>query len=314
MMCVNLRPTFPPCLLMRQVGSLESEEQAQRLADYLLVQGIETRVDRGEDGWLLWGLDDDLLERAKEELRAFEASPDDPKYQQSQGEAQQIRKEQEKSEKRARKNIIRVQPLQYGNFLQSPRPVTIGLVVISVLVALVTRLGDNLVPFGLMLVINTTFLRNGPAIFTDIGKGEIWRLVTPIFLHFSILHLLFNMMWLLELGTLIETRRGSARFVLFVLVTAVVSNLGQYWWTGLPMFGGMSGVVYAMFGYVWMKSRYDPTSGMLMPQSTVTIMIGWLFLCMTGMIGSIANTAHVVGLLAGMAIGYAPVIWDQRFG
>ena len=297
---------------MRQVGSVESEPQANRLADYLLVQGIETRVDRSDKGWVLWALDDDLVERAKQEIQNFQASPDDSKYDLAAREAGQIRQEQEEREERARKNTIRVQPQQYGRYLSSPRPVTLGLVIISVLVALLTQLGGNLDPYGLMLVINTVYLPDGPAIYTDLAKGQVWRLVTPIFLHFSILHLLFNMMWLLELGTLIELRRGPLKFLLFVLVSAVASNVAQYWWTGLPMFGGMSGVVYALFGYVWMKSRFDPADGMFMPQQTVMIMIGWLFFCMTGFLGPIADTAHVMGLLTGMAVGYAPTLWAPR--
>ena len=95
-----------------------------------------------------------------------------------------------------------------------------------------------------------------------------------------------------------------------VLAIAVASNLVQYWASG-PAFGGMSGVVYGLFGYLWMKSRFDPWSGMHMDQQTVVILIAWFFLCMTGWVGPIANWAHGVGLVVGMAIGYAPTAWKD---
>ena len=87
---------------------------------------------------------------------------------------------------------------------------------------------------------------------------------------------------------------GRCRVV--VLVVAVASNLGQYLHTGSPMFGGMSGVVYGLFGYVWMKSRYDPGAGMYLHRYTVVVMLVWFVACYTNLLGSIANTAHAVGL------------------
>ena len=89
----------------------------------------------------------------------------------------------------------------------------------------------------------------------ELKQGEIWRPVTPIFMHFGIIHILFNMMWLKELGTMIEFKNGSLKMLLMVLIIAVVSNVGQDYYKG-PYFGGMSGVVYGLFGYIWMKSRY----------------------------------------------------------
>jgi GlpG protein len=68
----------------------------------------------------------------------------------------------------------------------------------------------------------------------------------------------------------------------------------------------MSGVVYALFGYVWMKSDYDPASDMRLPSKTIFYMVLWLVFCMSGVLGNIANAAHVVGLFAGMLVGLTP--------
>jgi GlpG protein len=89
-----------------------------------------------------------------------------------------------------------------------------------------------------------------------------------------------------------------------VFVIGIPSNLAQYMMAG-PWFGGMSGVVYGLFGYVWMKGKYSPHEGMALHPQTVFYMIAWFVLCFTGWVGSIANSAHAVGLLMGMAFGIA---------
>jgi GlpG protein len=140
-------------------------------------------------------------------------------------------------------------------------------------------------------------------------------LVTPIFLHLNPLHLMFNMLMLVQLGGSVEVARGKWRYLLIVLVTAVVSNVAEYFvsfsfhdspmldFQRSPSFGGMSGVLYGLFGYAWMKSRLAPEAGLHMPRETVMLLMGWLVLCMTGGIGSVANVAHLAGLVAGVVIG-----------
>ncbi|HWI58437.1 MAG TPA: rhomboid family intramembrane serine protease [Bacillota bacterium] len=66
----------------------------------------------------------------------------------------------------------------------------------------------------------------------------------------------------------------------------------------------MSGVVYGLLGYIWMRSKFDAGSGLFLHSSTVTMMLIWLVACYTGLLGPIANTAHTVGLLLGMGWGY----------
>jgi GlpG protein len=143
----------------------------------------------------------------------------------------------------------------------------------------------------------------------------VWRLVTPIFLHFGILHLLFNMYMLYDFGRLVEGRRGTLRFGLLVLVIAALSNYGQFYFMFLdrtyPSFGGMSGVIYGLFGYAWMKSRYEPTAEIFVHPNTVVLLIIWFILCLVGVIPNVANWAHGVGLAVGMAIGIAPYMWRR---
>jgi GlpG protein len=135
--------------------------------------------------------------------------------------------------------------------------------------------------------------------FDQIVKGQVWRVVTPIFLHFGILHFIFNMFWLRDLGGVLETKHGTLWLAMFIGASAVLSNVAQAIVTG-PYFGGMSGVVYALFGYCWMSGVLRPYDGIVLRREIVILMLAWLVLCFTGLLGPIANTAHLVGLLAGV--------------
>ncbi|MFC0267971.1 rhomboid family intramembrane serine protease [Kushneria aurantia] len=137
--------------------------------------------------------------------------------------------------------------------------------------------------------------------------GQIWRLFSPAFLHFSPMHLIFNLLWLWFFGRQVEVLQGRMRLLALLLIAMVVSNLAQYA-TGTVLFGGMSGVVYALVGFVWLYARLVPDSGFSFPQMLVIFMIGWLVLCMTPLadwigFGNIANEAHLGGLLLGLIAG-----------
>jgi len=124
-----------------------------------------------------------------------------------------------------------------------------------------------------------------------------------MFLHLGIIHIFFNMLWLRDLGSMIEARKTSWFLLLLALVLAATSNVGQYLAEG-PGFGGMSGVVYGLFGYIWMQGRFNPASKLTLEPQTVIFMIVWFFICLTDRVGDIANTAHGVGLAVGVIWGF----------
>lgn len=144
----------------------------------------------------------------------------------------------------------------------------------------------------------------------SISRGEIWRPIGPAFLHFSLLHIFFNMMWLKNLGEAVEFERGTSRFLWLCLIIAVVSNVAQLYWSG-PNFGGMSGVVFGLIGYVWMKGKTQPQHGIGMTHNSITFAILWLLLCMAGVFGAIANAAHLIGFLTGIVIGARQAIYKK---
>jgi GlpG protein len=153
-------------------------------------------------------------------------------------------------------------------------------------------------------------------LFERIQEGEIWRLVTPILLHGDILHLFFNMIWLLILGTQLESRLGSLRFLLFIIIAAAISNVSQYLVSG-PAFIGYSGVVCAMAFFIHRRQRSAPWEGYIMSEGTfqfIMFFIVALFLlsCTAFILDFfqlpsfpmvIANSAHMVGALSGDLLG-----------
>ncbi len=177
-------------------------------------------------------------------------------------------------------------------------PLTATLIAASIVAGLLTRLGGN-ADFVYPLLIS---VQPGAGL-PEIRGGELWRLITPIFLHFGLLHIVFNMLWLWDLGGVIESRQGPARLGLLVLAAGVAGNLAEYAWSG-PAFGGMSGVVYALLGYVWVQGRFNPRAGLALHRPVVVMMLAWFVICWLGWVGNIANMAHTVGLVSGLALGW----------
>jgi GlpG protein len=289
---------------MRCIGHIEDAEHAHRFGDYLLVNGIENTIEEESDGWAVWVHSEDEIDDASGSLEAFRKSPEAPAFRDVGSEANARRRSLEREEREARERMIEGSQLWPEPVRGQTPPLTLLLIAISILVTAWYHLGPDRSPLRVLFISSYVATRGGWWHgLVEVSQGQVWRLVTPIFLHFGILHILFNMLWLRDLGSMIEARRGTLLFGLFVLVVAVLSNLTQYALSG-PNFGGMSGVVYGLLGYAWMKSRYQATAGIRLHRSTVTMMIVWFFLCLSGLVGSIANGAHAGGLIAGIVWGY----------
>jgi len=297
---------------LRQIGTLPKGIDPKVFSDYLLTLGMKTRVDERPEGWLLWIYDEDHLARAVEVLQGYLTRPDDPRYQKAVDAAEAIRRREQERDKEFRRNYREVSDLWASPGLRR-RPLTIILAAICVVVFVLQESSRRSAPVEGRLRFSTTYVdqegrRHGNGL-NDVLHGEVWRLVTPIFLHFGILHLVFNVWALNSFGTMIEASRGTLRLAALVLVSAVVSNLGQHFYMerlgpGEPqLFGGISGVICALFGYIWIKGLYEPEQRMILHPNNVTVVLLWLALCMTGMMGPIANAAHVVGLMVGVALG-----------
>ncbi|GGX95470.1 rhomboid family intramembrane serine protease [Litchfieldella qijiaojingensis] len=189
-------------------------------------------------------------------------------------------------------------------------PVTATLLALCLAVfGLMAILGDLVIA---VMTIVPVGVANGSLVLGSLSEamasGQVWRLFSPALLHFGWMHLIFNMLWLWYFGRQIEAIQGSRHMLMIVLVTGVGANLAQYA-TGTVLFGGMSGVDFALLGYVWLMSRRVPHSGFFVPQMLVVFMLGWMIFTMTDFaavvgFGNVANEAHLGGLVVGLAMGW----------
>lgn len=153
-------------------------------------------------------------------------------------------------------------------------------------------------------------------VIDDFGFADFARMITPILLHGGILHLLFNMMWMWELGPRIERAQSSLVFAVTIVLIALVSNTVQYLFGGAPgfpsrNFGGMSGVVFGLFSYIWMWQLIDPRKGLALPRSLIWFMIASLVVMTVLNLRIIANEAHMGGFIAGIVFGAAAALTSR---
>lgn len=294
---------------MRTIGNLGSEKAAARFSDFLYVRGIENQFDEEDDGtFSLWITDEAQLAAAGELLASFQANPDAPTFN-KETEAEKKRRTEEAAASAGKSSVLSAERLAYEQSFQAIPYFTYLLMVVSVAVAIFSQLGDDKSAIHWLFIadlkVDGEFVRWLPGL-AEIRDGQVWRLFTPIFIHFSLIHIAFNMMLLKDLGALVESRFGGLYLFGLVAVSAVLSNVGQYFWGG-PIFGGMSGIVYALFGFLWIRQKLDRSATWEINPNTVHWMIGWFVICLIGIIPYVANACHGIGLAVGMAWGWISV-------
>ena len=299
---------------MRMIGQLENEGSARLFSDFLYAQGIDNQIEPERSGaWALWVHAEDQMDAAKTYFEEYRGNPGAAKYQHASRIAEEKWKQEQKANADAEKRFhdrSKLFPLGGSRV----GILTVVLIAISAVATLVCNFGDNTKPVMWMFISSYDVEGGVIAHFVglpEIRHGEVWRLITPIFLHGGPMHILFNMMCLLDFGTMIERRQSTARLAVLVLVLAALSNFGQYLWQG-PIFLGMSGVVYGLVGYMWLRGKFDPASGLLLHRNTVMMAVIWFVLCLVGVIPHVANAAHSVGFGVGIAWGFISAMIANR--
>lgn len=159
---------------------------------------------------------------------------------------------------------------------------------------------------------------DGP-MFEKIREGEYWRLFTPVLLHGSILHILFNMAWVWILLPPIEARLPKWKILFLLLLLGVLPNLAQYFISG-PYFLGFSGIVVGLVGFIWVRQKIAPWEGYPLQKVVVVFVIVYIaalfgleifsliqnVVSKQSLSANIANTAHIVGGLIGALLGTLP--------
>ncbi|MEF8884674.1 MAG: rhomboid family intramembrane serine protease [Haloarculaceae archaeon] len=179
------------------------------------------------------------------------------------------------------------------------RSPTLTLVGVFVVVYLVEGL------LGLIGVSKTAFALATPVVLRP------WTLVTSVYAHGSVSHLVANAVGLLLVGLFLERRTSRVRFHLFFLVTGALAGLSQVWVGGLlggrPAVLGASGAVFALAGYVLAGNRVSDTVLSAVPLSGRAVLVVFVVLTATLTLltasPGVALVAHFTGFLLGLLAG-----------
>jgi len=267
---------------MIRLISLNNPRMAQAFIDYMASRQIEIKMmPEGSGQFALWLMNDEHQVEAESEMKHFLANPNDRKYQAASWDMAETHKPQFHYHSPSMMTMIKAKA---GPFTLLVMAVCVGIFVLQKL--------------GLMDLV-FAFL-HFPAETSQ--QWQLWRWVSHAFLHFSVLHIVFNLLWWWQFGGDIEKHLGSWKLIQIFIVSAALSGAGQFWVEGAN-FGGLSGVVYALVGYLWMLGWRAPQAGLGIPKPLVGFMLVWLILGFIQPFMAIANSAHLAGLVTGVVMG-----------
>ena len=136
-------------------------------------------------------------------------------------------------------------------------------------------------------------------------EDEIWRYLSHTLVHLSNMHILFNLTWWWIFGGAIERQLGSIKLLQIYLLAGVITGVAQNIASG-PAFFGLSGVVYAVLGYVFVLDKLNKQTDFEVPDGFFYMLVVGILLGFAGPLVdiNIGNTAHISGLLVGMLVAF----------
>jgi len=281
---------------LQPLVQLKDHNIALLFSNYLLSINIQAQLKNSPEGGYIVFCQQEQIPQAKAEFDAFIAHPYAEKYQQAAWD---------------RGETVNVNTGDFGlynnfkeSFLAHAGIVTLLVFVACWLVFLGSELGWAQQLFNA--------LQFYPRLSLDAFLAEPLRLIGPAFFHFSWLHIVFNTMWWWQLGGSIEKRLGKTTLINILFISAIVSNVGQFLVSGAN-FGGLSGVVYALVGFVWWFGYLASEKGLSLSKPIVGFLLFWLVLGFVDLLPvNVANTAHLLGLLSGCFLAVFTVKMQKK--
>jgi len=264
-------------------------------ANYLVSINIAAKVQKHESEYIIHCQSTEL-DRARVIFSEFIADPYQEKYQQAAWDTAEVTQ------------VAGHSPSLLGSFQQQffahAGWVTLTIFALCWLVFIASILGFAQSTFQL--------LHFYPQLSLEAFFDSPLRLLGPALFHFSWLHIVFNTMWWWQLGGSVERILGKGALINLFLITALISNLGQFMVSG-PNFGGLSGVVYGLVGYVWWYGWLAPEKGLFISKPIIGFLLFWLLLGYADVLPvNMANTAHLLGLVSGCLLAAFNVFLLKR--
>lgn len=264
---------------MLMITSFANPRVAQAFVDYMQTQGVILTIQHHTQSDI-WLADESQAERVQAELARFLENPTDPRYLAASWQSGEMG-----SGLHYRRFPLRAALAERGG------PITVSIFALCVLVfILMNVVGNQAVMVWLVWPYDPTV------------QFELWRYFTHAVMHFSLVHIIFNLFWWWYLGGMVEKRLGSGKLVVITLISALLSGFLQYKLAG-PWFGGLSGVVYALIGYVWLRGERDPERPVWLPRGLAIFTVVLLVADWFGISAmNTATGAHTGGLVIGLAM------------
>jgi rhomboid protease GluP len=134
---------------------------------------------------------------------------------------------------------------------------------------------------------------------SETAGGEWWRLVTSMFLHGGLMHLMLNAFGLLLAAVFIEPIYGRIKLFVIYFVAGIGGSLASIWWYENTVSVGASGAIFGLFGAIFSLAAMG-----VMRFGDLTWL--WIYLginLLFGLTGGIDNAAHIGGFVSGALIG-----------
>lgn len=331
---------------MRLIIQDSREQFLTPFCRYLDSQDIDHEFEQNKGMWGIWIIDEDQIEKTKALYEEYKAHPKDSKYQ-IKAKISPLKAIPKHSNKKSKRIVFK------SNFTSPSGAQKFGRVtlVIILLCILFTFFGRISLPSEKHVAVpptlqsklmydtdlswpgyyylylssitynNLNHLLELPPSFEAYENHDWWRLFTPCLLHSNILHLFFNMLWLVLLGNQVERHLGRSKYIFMILLIGIFSNTCQYFVSGAS-FVGFSGVISGLFTFIWFRQKFAAWEGYMLAPATALFLTIFLLgmaalealsfasivLNSYGYIpfsipsNGIANTAHLSGALVGIIL------------
>ncbi len=271
---------------MIRLKTLSNPHLAQTFVDYMATQGVVIELRPSSPTIAeLWLKDDNQLAQAEKELDYFLTDPTNKRYSAASWDVGRL------------DTPLRYSPFPYWKIVREGG----GIVTHTVAVLCIAV-------YLLMLLSGTPAVMEWLAFPEDSSQYmQVWRWFTPALLHFSFAHILFNLVMWWYAGGMVERHLGSKKLLQITLFSALISAYAQSLFSGI-YFGGLSGVVYALIGYVWLCGEMKPTLGIKLPRAMMAAIVIWFVIDHFDFLGPVGNAAH----FSGLAFGLLLAVWDMQ--
>ena len=261
---------------MIMITSFANPRIAQAFVDYMATQGITLTVQQHTQTDI-WLADENKESQVRNELKQFLANPGDPRYQAASWSSGQ-----------SHVGFSYKRYPFFATLAARAGPLTLTIMAIcTVLFVIMNMTGYQPLLYALGWPI------------TPEQHYQAWRYFSHSLLQFSVLQLVFNLLWWWYLGGALEKSLGTGKLLTLTLIASLLSGFMQTTFAG-PLFGGLSGTVFALMGYVWLRGQRDPESGLQMQRGLLIFAVIWLVIEYFSQ--STVLPAHLTGFLVGLAM------------